>query len=110
MEDPNQIEVPPSFTALFASPSGSRLTEPMSVVRQRYELCEDLAQMLMEQASTAAFKGDLPEREVLQRMQSTLSGEESPVQPREAWWVTMRIAELLGWEPPEDGPPPPGTP
>lgn len=25
MEDPNQIEVPPSFTALFASPSGLRL-------------------------------------------------------------------------------------
>lgn len=106
MEDPNQIEVPPSFTALFASPSGYKLTEPMSTVRQRYELCEDLAQMLMEQASSAAFKGDLPERDVLARTQAALSGADSPVQPREAWWVTMRIAELLGWEQPDEGPPP----
>jgi hypothetical protein len=105
MDDPNQIEVPPSFTALFASPSGYKLTEPMSVVRERYELCEDLAQMLMEQASSAAFKSGLPEREVLARMQSTLSGDESPVQPREAWWVASRIAELLGWEPPEGAAP-----
>jgi hypothetical protein len=109
MDDPNQIDVPPSFTALFASPSGHKLLEPMSTVRVRYELCEDLAQMLGEQASAAAFKSGLAEREVLQRMQSTLSGADSPVQPREAWWVATRIAELLGWAPPEGGPPPHAT-
>lgn len=98
MDDPNQIEVPPSFLALFASPSGLRLTEPMSVVRTRYELCEDLAQMLTDQAATAAFKSGAPERDVLRTMQAGLQAEGSPVQPAEAVWVVRRLAELLGWE------------
>lgn len=97
MDDPNQIEVPPSFTALFTSASGHRLTEPMSVVRARYELCEDLAQMLTDQASTAAFKTGAPEREVLQKMQAGLEAEGSPVQAKEAAWVVTRLAEILGW-------------
>ena len=98
MEDPNQIEVPPSFTALFTSPSGHRLTEPMSTVRERYEICEDLAQMLTDQASTNLFKGSLGEGEVLQGIRTALAGEESPVRPDEALWVVRRLAELLGWE------------
>ena len=100
MDDPNQIEVPPSFLALFSTPSGHRLTEPMSFVRTRYELCEDLAQMLTEQAATAAFKTGGSEREVLARMRSALEAEGSPVQPVEAGWVVRRLAELLGWEDP----------
>jgi hypothetical protein len=103
MDDPNQIEVPPSFLALFTSPSGHRLTEPMATVRARYELCEDLAQMLVEQAATAQFKTGGSEREVLRRMQAALSGAESPVQEAEGAWVVQRLAELLGWSyrPPE---------
>lgn len=100
MEDPNQIEVPPSFTALFASPSGLRLLQPMSAVRQRYELCEDLAQMLTEQASAVQFKSGGSEREVLQRMQLALTGPESVVEAAEAQWVVRRLAELLDWEAP----------
>jgi hypothetical protein len=98
MDDPNQIDVPPSFTHLFASPSGYRLTEPMSHVRERYELCEDLAQALTEQASALLFKSDASQREVLQKMQLGLSGEESPVGPAEAVWIVTRLAELLGWK------------
>lgn len=103
MEDPNQIEVPPSFSALFASPSGLRLLQPMSVVRQRYELCEDLAQMLTEQASVVMFKSGRSQRGVLQQMQAALTGPESVVDPAEAAWVVRRLAELLGWDaPPAD--------
>lgn len=103
MEDPNQIEVPPSFTALFASPSGHRLLQPMSVVRERYELCEDLAQMLTEQASTVLFKSGHGERAVLQQMRLALTGPESVVEPAEAVWVVTRLAELLDWDaPPAD--------
>lgn len=100
MDDSNQIEVPPSFLALFTSPSGHRLTEPMSEVRRRYELCEDLAQMLTEQASAVAFKSGDPEPEVLRRMHAALTVEGSPVAPAEAGWVVTRLAELLGWEAP----------
>lgn len=102
MDDPNQIEVPPSFVALFTSPSGHRLLEPMRTVRERYELCEDLAQMLAEQASTTLFKTGLAEAAVLRTMKDGLSGGESPVRPPEASWVVTRVAEIVGWRVPED--------
>lgn len=98
MDDSNQIDVPPSFVALYTNPAGHRLGEPIRVVRARYELCEDMAQMLMEQAAAAQFKSGGSEREVLHKMQAGLSEEESPVSPAEAQWVVVRIAELLGWE------------
>lgn len=97
MDDANQIEVPPSFLALFSTPSGHRLTEPMTTVRARYELCEDLAQMLTEQAATIQFQSGGTEEEVLAKMLGVLEGPESPVQPAEAVWVVRRLAELLGW-------------
>jgi hypothetical protein len=99
MDDANQIEVPPSFTALFTSPSG-RLTETMSAVRERYELCEDLAQLLTEQASTLQFKTGAPEVELLRTIRLGLSEAEGPVTPVEATWVVTRLAELLNWEAP----------
>lgn len=108
MDDSNQIEVPPSFIALFASPYGHKLTEPMSVVRQRYELCEDLAQMLVDNASTAQFKTGGAEREVLRTILAGLSQPDSAVQPMEAGWVVTRLAELLDW-PPLDAPDAPGA-
>ena len=102
MDDFNQIQVPPSFLALFASPSGQRLLQPMATVRERYELCEDLAQMLTEQAATALFKSGGTEADVLAKMHAALAGDESPVEPTEAAWVVQRLAELLGWQlPPE---------
>ncbi|HVE53249.1 MAG TPA: hypothetical protein VNB23_07665, partial [Ramlibacter sp.] len=84
LDDPNQIEVPPSFLALYATPSGLRLTEPMSFVRERYELCEDLAQALTEQAGTAQFRSGDDETSVLRKMQAALSVDGSAVPPAEA--------------------------
>lgn len=101
MDDPNQIEVPPSFVALFTAPSGFRLTQPMRVVRERYELCEDLAQMLSEQAATALFKSGGSEREVLADMKLALSTSGGPLEGQEPTWVVTRLAEILGWELPE---------
>ena len=98
MDEYNQIEPPPSFVALFASPTGHRLLEPMSTVRQRYELCEDLAQALTEQAAINAFKSGGSEREVLEKMEAALATDGSPVTPKEACWVVTRLAELLGWD------------
>jgi hypothetical protein len=98
VDDPNQIEVPPSFVALFTPPGGHRLTQPMAHVRARYELCEDLAQMLCEQASVAAFKSGAPEGEVLAGMQAALSTGSGALPEGEPAWVVTRIAEILGWE------------
>lgn len=101
MDDPNQIEVPPSFTALFTSPSGHRLTEPMAVVRRRYELCEDLAQMLSEQAATALFKSGGSESDVLAGIASALAGADAGLAATEATWVVTRLAEIVGWDAPK---------
>ena len=100
-DNENQIHVPESFLALFTRPGGYRLTEPMAVVRERYELCEDLANMLVEQASARLNDRGASEREVLAGMRGALSVEGSPVTATEAHWVGCRLAELLGWEMPE---------
>jgi hypothetical protein len=97
MGDSNQIEVPPSFAALYTARSGDRLTRPAQEVRERYEVCEDLAHMLAEQASAAQFKTGASEREVLEEMQAGLAGTQSPLPGPEAQWVVLRIAELLAW-------------
>ncbi|MCG2591543.1 ATPase with chaperone activity [Ramlibacter sp. XY19] len=97
MEDANQIQVPESFLALFAAPGGYKLTEPMAYVRERYELCEDMAQMLTEQAAARQFQLGVPGQEVLDRMLEGLAAEGSPLQPAEAGWVVKRLAELLSW-------------
>jgi hypothetical protein len=100
MQDFNQIDVPPSFLALYTSPAGHRLTEPMSAIRDRYELCEDLAQALTDQASSTLFRSGEPEGRVLERIRTALSGPDSAVQPAEAGWVVTRLAELLDWHGP----------
>lgn len=101
MDDPNQIEVPPSFLALYTSAATRRLTQPIAEVRDRYELCEDLSQMLTEHSSVQQGDDPASRRAVLGRTRTALEGEGSPVQPAEAGWVVHRLAELLGWEPPE---------
>lgn len=98
MEDPNQIEVPPSFLAVYCAPGGQRLIQPMALVRERYELCEDLAQMLSEQASMAVFRSGAPECEVLAGIQAGLEVEGGPLQAGEPVWVVTRVAEILGWD------------
>ena len=95
-DDANQIEPPPSFVALFATPSG-RLTQPIAVVRERYELCEDMAQMMAEQASVALFKSGGSEREVLEKMRAALGDADDALPAPEIGWVVQRLAELLGW-------------
>lgn len=102
MDDSNQILVPPSFLAVYSTPSGLRLREPAAFVRERYEMCEDLAQMLTEQASVAQFKSGGSGAEVLAGLRRALEGPDAGLQPGEAGWVVARLAELLGWEMPPD--------
>ncbi len=106
MDDANQIEVPPSFQALYATAGGYRLSEPMTVVRQHYELCEDLAQMLIGQAQDLRFQLGVTDRDVLGRMQAGLVGPQSPVTAAQGRWVILRLAELLEWQAPDPPEPP----
>lgn len=98
MSDEYQIEVPPSFIALYTD-SRRRLTLPVRDLRQRYELCEDLSQQLVDHARTTHFAHGISEDEVLRRMHVGLTSPEPQVEAAEAAWVVRRLAELLEWDP-----------
>jgi hypothetical protein len=100
--DDNQILVPASFTALFIPPGRLRPTESREHIAQRYELCEDMAQMLTETAQARRFELGVTEADVLERVHRGLALAPSGVSVDEARWVTRRLAELLGW--PDPGP------
>ena len=97
MSDDSQLLIPPSFTALFMPVGRSRPAEPAAFIAQRYELCEDFAQMLVEPARARHLDLGITEADVLERTAQGLSSSEvfSPV---EAQWVLRRLAELLGWD------------
>lgn len=93
----NQIVVPPSFIALYSDAHG-RLRERPALVRERYELCEDLAGHLVGQAQTL-YQLQVPsEFEVLRRIHAGLCAAEASVSVAEATWMVTRLAELLQWQ------------
>ncbi|HEY6896039.1 MAG TPA: hypothetical protein VI279_02155 [Rhodocyclaceae bacterium] len=94
----NQIEIPPSFMAMYLSPGGTRPNAPQAVVIARYEQCEDMACMLVEHAQTLVFKESLAEKEVLERCHQGLQADPANFSATESRWVTHRLAELLEWE------------
>ena len=97
MSDDNQSVVPRSFIALFIPPGSHKMREPRAVVAARYELCEDMAQMLTEHARTKRFDLGVTEEDVLERMHRGLLAEGSGLAADEAGWVICRLAELLDW-------------
>jgi len=104
MSDEYQIEIPPSFTALYTD-ARRRLTVPLRELRARYEACEDLANHLVDHARTLLFQLGVTEDDVLERCLRGLASEGSGVGPDEARWVVHRLAELLGWPFLPDAPP-----
>lgn len=102
MTDDFQIHIPPSFLALFVPPGQLKPTLGQRDMAARYELCEDLANLLTEQAANLQFNLGLTEDLVLQQCEAGLLKEPAVVSPMEARWVVCRLAELLHWPmPPE---------
>ena len=97
MPDDNQVLIPRSFVDLFVPPGAHKPREPRDVVAARHELCEDMAQMLVEHAQTKRFELGVTEEDVLERMQRGLRAPGSVVTEDEAGWVICRLAELLDW-------------
>ena len=100
MSDENQIEIPPSFIALFVEPGRIRPSATRAEITQRYEFCEALATMLVERAQTLQWQLGITEADVLERLHAGLVGEGAPVPPDEGEWIIKRLAELLEWERP----------
>lgn len=99
MSDDYQIPIPPSFHAVFADARG-RLTVPLAEFRARYELCEDMAQMLIEHSQAVHHDQGVDQEIILRRTQAGLATAESGFGAAEAVWVVTRLAELLGWPAP----------
>ena len=97
MIDDNQIAIPRPFIDLFIPKGSMKPNEPRAVIAERYELCEDMAQMLTEHATQRKLDLGVPEDMVLERIHRGLLAEGSVVSAPEAGWVTCRLAELLGW-------------
>ena len=111
MSDDNQLYLPESFTALYVPPGKIKPSMGHREMAERYELCEDLANLLTEKAANMQFTLGITEELVLQQCELGLLTEASVVVPVEARWVVCRLAELLNW--PMDQllqAPPPGEP
>lgn len=96
MSDDSQILVPPSFVALFVPPGRLKPTEPREHIAARYELCEDLAQMLVETAQTQRWRLGVTTADVLERIAAGLPDSGLDLDEAERGWVMTRLAELLG--------------
>jgi hypothetical protein len=97
--DADQTEIPRSFIDLFVKPGAIKPSQPRAAIAQRYELCEDMAQMLTEHARAKLFELGVAEQDVLERVQLGLLAPGSVVTAQEAAWVIRRLAELLEWQP-----------
>ncbi len=104
MSDDYQIEIPPSFIALFVPPGRIKPTESREHIAARYGFCEDLATMLTETAKAMEFRLGISEADVLERVWLGLQGEASGVSAAEGRWVLRRLAELLQWPDPGEAP------
>lgn len=97
----NQIEIPQSFMAMYVKPGHCKPNASHEVILGRYERCEDMACMLTEHSQTMALKENFSRHEVLARCHQGLLTEASNFTAMESEWVIRRLAELLGWTPPE---------
>ena len=97
MSDDNQLYLPESFTALYVPPGKVKPSISLRDMAQRYELCEDLANLLTEKAANMQFTLGITEELVLTQCELGLLTEPSVVSPVEARWVVSRLAELLNW-------------
>lgn len=102
MHEDSQLLIPPSFIALYVPEGRIKPTLPRDEIAQRYELCEDMAQMLTETASTMLVTLGITERDVLARCRLGLLAEPAVVSADEAGWVVSRLAELMNWPVPLD--------
>lgn len=108
--DDSQLVVPPSFVALFVDPGRTRPSLSREDLLARHEHCEDLANLLAEHAQNQHWDLGLTEADVLERIHRGLLCGASALPPPQAGWVIGRLAELLGWPPPDWATPGSATP
>ena len=103
MYDHHQLEIPPSFIALYVEPGRERPRASRAEIWARYDVCEDLASQLFEYARAQHFDLGIGEQDVLDRVLAGLQAPDAGIGPEEARWVIRRLAELEGWKDPGPG-------
>ena len=101
MDDGNQLLIPQSFVGLYVPAGKHKPSLPMAELAVRHELCEDLSNLLTEQASSQQFQLGITEDLALERCLHGLLATPDVVTEAEARWVICRLAELLNWPLPE---------
>ena len=104
MDESSQLLIPDSFVALFVPPGRHKPTATRADIGARYELCEDLANHLVERARAQHFDLGIDAQDVLARCHQGLAAPGSGLVAAEAQLVTTRLAELSGWPCPAFGP------
>lgn len=97
MSEEFQIQIPTSFMALFVPPGRTRPLIGQREMAARYELCEDMAQLLTEQVANQPFQLGITEDLALERCLQGLLTSPEVLGEAEARWVVCRLAELLQW-------------
>jgi len=97
MSEDSQIQIPPSFVALFVAPGRQRPHASREHIAAAHEHCEDLAQMLTEHARTQQWSLGITELDVLERMRRGLLAGPEALPPEQVQWVLGRLAALLDW-------------
>lgn len=95
MSNDSQIVLPPSFVALYMASGKIKPDISRQVILERYEFCEDLAQMLLEQAKTKQWELGISQDVVIERMATGLAQSAGLVTETEAHWVITRLHELM---------------
>lgn len=101
MYEENQSHIPESFMALYVKPHQYKPSLPRLELTQRYELCEDLANMLTDTVSTQQFQLGITEDDALEKCWRGLCLQTELVNEFESFWVVCRLAELLNWPIPD---------
>lgn len=99
MPSASQVFVPPSFIALFVPAGRIKPGASRAHIEARYELCEDLAQMLVETADARRWQLGITRADALERIARGLPETGLALDEAETGWVMTRLAELLGPDP-----------
>lgn len=93
----SQVQLPHVFVALHTLPGQRKPGLSWAALVLRHELCEDMAQMLVEHASQVLVRLGIAESDVLTRVLAGLNADEGRLSELESRWVVCRLAELLHW-------------
>lgn len=94
MNDDQSRAVPESFIAVHADERG-RPRLRMAELRERHELCDDLAQTLVERVRELQHQLGVDEASVVERMTRGFGDPAAGLLPGEDEWVRRRLLELL---------------